>query len=219
MAEFNGIKRGNNFKDITEVVSGRLTAIRFSRMNKQRQAVWLCRCSCGTEKEVASRYVISGHTRSCGCLKRDEPGARTHGMSHTAENAVWRRMKIRCVSPKSPDYKDYGGRGITVCDRWATSFEAFFEDMGTRPSSRHSIEREDVNGNYEPSNCVWATAQEQARNRRTTTWFVYHGDRRCLTEHCQMAGKSQRMVWKRLRRGWSIEEALETPSEKARGEG
>ena len=219
MADDQCTTRGNNFKDITGVVSGRLTAIRFSRMNKQRQAVWLCRCSCGTEKEVASRYVISGHTRSCGCLKRDEPGAKTHGMSHTAENSTWRKIKGRCANANDSDYALYGGRGIKVCERWQHSFEAFFEDMGARPSERHSIERVDVNGNYEPANCVWATAQEQARNRRTTTWFVYHGDRLCLTEHCVRAGKCQRMVWKRLRRGWSIEEALETPSGKARGEG
>ena len=122
---------------------------------------WKCKCDCGTEKILQRSNITCGRTTSCGCNKY-----KTHGKSFAPEYIAWAGMIQRCNNPKAPHYFNYGERGITVCDRWLHSFEDFYADMGDRPSDGHSIERKDVNGNYEPSNCVWATRFEQQRNIR-----------------------------------------------------
>lgn len=130
---------------------------------------WLARCSCGNEKIVFIENLKRGKSTSCGCLRAEKSSLRckTHGQSRrTAEYRTWAHLKGRCLNPKDDGFKDYGGRGIKVCDRWL-SFENFYQDMGSRPPG-HSIERVDVNGNYEPSNCVWLPIKHQARNTRAT---------------------------------------------------
>ena len=151
-----------------------LTGQRFERLTviERRQhgkvARWLCLCDCGAAKEFAHGNLRNGTSRSCGCLRADALRASktTHGQRGEPEYAVWGTMKRRCHSPACADFKYYGARGISVCDRWRASFEAFIADMGKRPSDKHSIERVNNDGNYEPSNCVWATVAEQAKNRR-----------------------------------------------------
>lgn len=129
---------------------------------------WLCRCVCGTEKAIAGTYLRCGVSRSCGCLQRERaPGApSTHEMSTTAEYRAWQAMKQRCLNANNPSFRDYGARGISICEAWLESFEAFIDDVGRRPSRKHSLHRIDNDGNYEPGNVEWATRKEQAANRR-----------------------------------------------------
>lgn len=155
------------FQDITGQKFGLLTVEKYS-YTKNKRVHWLCKCDCGTTKEVQTSYLKSGNTKSCGCYKLSQTSLimTKHGSSKTAEYSAWQGMKGRCYRKKNKKYPIYGGRGITVCDQWLESFDAFYAAMGDRPSPKHSVDRIDTNGNYEPSNCRWATASQQAINRR-----------------------------------------------------
>ncbi len=202
----------HNFRDLAGETFGRLTIIRRSE-NNGLPVRWECQCSCGETANVSSHSLLSGSTRSCGCLRIDVlRSRRTHGMSNvTPEYRAWRHMQSRCENPKVWNYKKYGGRGISVCERWTCEhgFENFFLDMGLRPSSEHSLDRINLNGDYLPENCRWATKVEQARNKSNTAWFTLRGETKCLKEWCLILGKNYKLAHKRIRyKGWSIERAM-----------
>jgi len=137
-------------------------------------------------------------------------GNQTHGMSSSPEYRAWRTMISRCKNPNASAYKNYGGRGISVCQRWVESFENFLSDMGRRPSGL-SIDRINNDGNYEPGNCRWATRTEQARNSRMAKPLTFRGETMCFSAWAERTGIHWLTLYKRIKRGWSVEKALVTP--------
>jgi hypothetical protein len=147
------------------------TVIEENKIHRDNKVYLLCKCECGTIKEVIAKNLKSGVSKSCGCLniKRLKERA-THGKRHTRVWRIWQAMKNRCYNPNVRQYKNYGGRGIKVCDRWRNSFTAFLEDMGPKPSKKHSLDRINNIGDYEPGNCRWATVKQQNNNRGPRRW-------------------------------------------------
>lgn len=158
--------------DLTGRVVGQLTVLRFVESRKDAgghaRRRWLVRCSCGTEKTVQAGHLLSGATLSCGCLNTAVVlKLRTkHGRRWTPEYRTWCAMIDRCHREKNINFANYGGRGIRVCDEWRKSFQAFFDHVGPKPTAAHSIDRIDVDGNYEPGNVRWVTKAVQAVNTR-----------------------------------------------------
>jgi hypothetical protein len=201
--------------DLTGKRFARLAVIARAPSGNNWQVRWLCVCDCGSQKVVASTHLRRGLTKSCGCYMRDRNSEvhSVHGKSKTQEHAIWCGMLTRCSNPSVSIYYLYGGRGISVCEKWKGDFLAFFSDMGPRPSKRHSVERRDPNGNYEPGNCYWATRAQQVNNRRCTRFVEYRGRRMALTDAVRAAGSviHYEAAWIRIKTGWTPERALETP--------
>ncbi len=170
-----------NFKDLSGQKFGKLLVLRHTGQVNGRTR-YDCLCDCGKMSNVDATCLKSGNTKTCGCGIVDACRKRstTHGQqkigNRTPEYRAWRHVKSRCLNPNVHNYNKYGGRGIKVCDRWINSFENFFADMGERPSKTHSIDRINVDGNYEPINCRWATIKEQAYNKTNTVRVEFEGD-------------------------------------------
>lgn len=163
------------FKDLTGLKKGRWRVLRLNE-NSGKRLHWWCICECGTTKTVEGYALTSGKSVSCGCLQREAVRAANtkHGAYRTPEYSIWTGMRFRCSNPDHPSYHRYGGRGITVCERW-NSFEAFLEDMGPRPTTLHTIERVNNNIGYTPQNCVWATRAQQSRNISSNSVIEFEG--------------------------------------------
>lgn len=138
-------------------------------------------------------------------------GKPKHGLSRTPEYRAWQTMRLRCLDPSNPAYPRYGGRGITVCDRWRDSVEAFYEDMGQKPAPEYELDRIENDGHYEPGNCRWVPRSINSRNRRSNVWIGLGGESRTLAEWCELLGMPRDTVRKRLAAGWPPEEAFSVP--------
>jgi len=202
----------NGHFTVPGMVYGRLTVIEPGPpIPGSKKKTWKCRCSCGTMRIYRQEYLRSGHTSSCGCFQREAFSKRrtTHGKSDTAEYHIWSQMKTRCLCSTVPGFKDYGGRGIKVCDRWRNSFAAFIQDMGPRPSLAHSIDRVNNDGNYEPGNCRWAIGREQARNTRRNHMITANGMTMSIAGWAERSNIRPQTISRRLRvYGWPADEAV-----------
>ena len=165
----------------------------------------LCQCECGATKEVIIKNLKSGQSKSCGCVGRKKTSERNqkHGLRFTRTWRIWQAMKNRCYNKNVPQYHNYGGRGISVCDAWRNDFMSFYNDVGEAPEGK-SIDRIDNDGNYEPGNVRWSTAKEQGRNKSNNTKI----NGVCITEISRSLGGNHALVRKRLNRGWDVEKAI-----------
>lgn len=183
-------------------------------VNAKGEIYWNCTCECGTRQMVRANTLTSGRSTSCGCLHRE--AVTSHGYTGTPTFKSWESMRQRCNNPKSPDYPRYGGRGIRVCERWQNDFAAFLADMGERPDGL-TLDRKDVDGDYEPSNCHWATRSRQQRNRTVTELLTHDGQTMCLKDWSEKVGISAKILSWRLKNGWDPQKALSTPAIEGRG--
>lgn len=187
-------------------IFGRLTVIG----EEGRYAI--CRCVCGNVTKVKSHPLRSGNTTSCGCYNRSQLKLgnvrRTHGMRSHPLYSVWKEMRRRCTSQQRDDFKNYGGRGISVCERW-NDFALFVADMGERPPAM-TIERIDNNLGYDKANCRWASRADQNRNRRFNRIIDVGGMRMILAQAARLTGIGEATIRKRLKLGWSVERAVST---------
>lgn len=198
------------FIDMTGVVCGRLTPLRYVG-----DRFWDCKCSCGRTKVIAGVNLRNGRTKSCGCFAKESVVKRRkdnplwgykHGQTDSKTYESWSSMRKRCLNPNHPSYSGYGGRGISICKRW-DNFERFLDDMGERPAER-SLDRINNDGNYEPENCRWATAEEQRNNTRKTVKLTFHGVTRTLTAWARALDMPVCTLHARIKRGWPIGRAL-----------
>lgn len=208
-----------NFRNLVGEKFGRLNVVRFAgkRINSLGYPVWFweCKCDCGNMVFARGTSIACGESKSCGCFQRDDASRvhTIHGLSNSPEYKTWTAIRDRCFNPNTEFWRYYGGRGVKVCDRWM-DFENFFADMGVRPSSKHSIERRNTNGDYEPSNCCWATWVDQSRNRRSNRIITFNGQQKCLAEWSEITGIKTDTIASRIRNGWSPELALTRPAQK-----
>lgn len=221
MADAHPIPKNPRFIDLTGQRFARWLVLAYAGGRD-----WLCQCDCGNQRNVQANNLKQRKSLSCGCHRAEVMAVikRVHGASngggirqpHDAYN-VWIDMRRRCLDPRAQGYKHYGGRGIKICDRWLSgegglsAFECFLTDLGARPSRKHTLEREDVNGDYEPSNCRWATHSEQARNKRNNRIVTFGGARMIMQDAIKASGIPEWTVYERIERGWSDERALTQP--------
>ncbi len=196
---------------------GRLLVVSVQKINGRSR--FECACDCGATKVIDAQNVKRGISKSCGCENRELASKRlaTHGFATGIRNGkrprvyrTWKSMRQRCENPNDSGYENYGGRGISVCERWK-SFESFLEDMGHPPTQKHTLDRKDVNGNYCKLNCQWATYKAQGNNKRNNRILTLDGVSRTMSQWNEFLGLGHGLIKDRLRRGWSVEKALNTP--------
>lgn len=217
------LNKGKSLKeDITGQKFGRLTVIEFSHIEK-RKTYWKCRCDCGKEIITRADGLKNGHTSSCGCYNKEILQNATHNIKHGFSKKriyhIWEDMKNRCYAERGEQYCNYGGRGISVCDEWlgedgAKKFIKWAYANGYDENAQFgecTLDRIDVNGNYEPQNCRWVSAKKQANNTRKNLYISYMGETKTLAEWCEHLGLPYHTIKKRIYSGWNIEDAFLKP--------
>lgn len=197
--------------DITGKKFGKLTALKLDHIKKYSKSThrfWECICECGNKCIVAQNQLTRGKTKSCGCLQ-NEYFFTKHNLRHTRIYNIWCNIKGRCLNTNHPNYNVYGARGITICDKWKHNALNFYNwAMANGYTDKLTIDRIDVNGNYEPCNCRWVNRKEQGINRNTSKFYTYQGKTLCITQWAELYGIKRGTLSSRLLRGWSIEKAL-----------
>ena len=208
--------------DLTGKRFGSLTAVRYVG-KRGGESIWECKCDCGGKTESSTSNLTGGLSTSCGCKRKKTCSDRMkrinykHGGTNTRLFRIWSGIKTRCFDENAPEYKNYGGRGITLHDLWKADFSEFQKwaaESGYNDTL--TIDRIDVNGNYEPGNCRWVTMKEQANNKRTNRLISFNGETHSVSEWEQLKGAPRDSIRRRLNAGWSIERALTEPPHKCR---
>ena len=201
------------FNDLTGKRFGRLVAL--SPYRKDGIFYWKCKCDCGKYHDVLAGHLTSGKILSCGCLRSDvsSVNTRTHGISKTRIYKIWKGMKYRCYAPQSPVFKDYGGRGIKVCDAWLNNPEAFYNwSVSHGYKDGLTVDRINVDGDYSPENCRWTDYKTQANNTRRNVLVEYNGEMRTMKQWSEYAGINYQTFVRRIKAyGWSIDDAINIP--------
>lgn len=204
----------SRFKNISGMRYGRLTVITLHGKDKGGKNLWLCRCDCGNEILADSGRLTSGNTMSCGCFRKEKScyNHKQHGLSNSKIYKAWSSMRSRCNCKTNKVYYRYGGRGIKVCKEWDDNFQAFYDwsiSNGFRDDL--TIDRIDNNGDYSPDNCRWATMLIQDNNKRNNVFIAHNGETHTAAEWDRLLGNCDGTVADRLRRGWSVEDAISVP--------
>lgn len=209
------------FNDLTGQRFGRLVAIERVGTAKDGQAQWLCQCDCGNTTVVRAGDLRRGNTQSCGCLQKEYMESdwnKTHGLAHTRIYKIWSDMKARCSNPKDTHFREYGARGITVCQEWQDDFMTFYNwSMTNGYTNELTLDRIDNNKGYSPNNCKYATRREQANNRRSNHFLTFNNETHSLSDWSRIMGIKYNALRNRIRRNWSIERALTTPVKTFKG--
>lgn len=195
---------------------GRLVVTALASNVRGKDRRWSATCDCGAVHEAGTAVLMDGRSKSCGCLGRENLEAQRvrrtkHGMRHSSMYSRWTNILTRCRNPEAEDYHNYGGRGISVCDRWQ-DFTNFYEDMGEPPFEGATVERSNNSEGYSPDNCVWGTRTEQSKNRRLTKFLILEDQKVTMREASERTGIAYQTLWARINvLGWSESRALSTP--------
>ncbi len=217
------MKKGHRYaKDITGQKFGKLTAIKIDKVKRNGHTTstyWLCQCDCGNLTSVEASRLKRGYTKSCGCIRGKCSEYAVNGKIPDNQKRlyrIWIGMKSRCYNSNSTTYKDYGGRGIFVCDEWVNDFHAFYVwSLRNGYSEKLTIDRIDTNGNYEPLNCRWITQKEQSNNTRKNIVIEYNGESHTFSEWMELLNLDYHVIYGRIYTlGWTVERAFETPIKK-----
>lgn len=214
----------NSKYDLTGKKFERLTVIRYisaeereGYSHKKDSRRWLCKCDCGNIVRLRTEQILQGKAKSCGCYIKEifhnqTIKNTTHGLKKTRLYRIWNNMKDRCYNENCKDYFKYGGRGIKICDEWIDNFQMFYDwSMNNGYSDNLSIDRINIDGDYEPINCRWTTNKVQCRNRRNNLLLEYKEQTKSLAEWCEELNLDYHLVYDRLCKNWSVERAFETP--------